>query len=81
MTLYTLMIFIPILFYFWSDRRRPGFQLGLLLALFLHGIVLFLIRSGFPLGPKFFLIVPVALIEGAAAATLILKLLGNRETS
>jgi hypothetical protein len=81
MTLYTVIVFVPLLLFLWPERSRPAFQIGLFLAILFHGIVLYFIRSSFPLTARFFLIIPVALVEACGICVLMLKVLGDRKSS
>jgi hypothetical protein len=76
MILYSAMILFPILFFFWSDKHRPNYWLGMTLIVLVHSIILFGIRSYFPFR-TILIILPLLLLEGLALATMMIKLLGD----
>lgn len=80
MILYSAMILFPILFFFWSDRHRRNYWLGMSLIALVHCGILFAIRSYFPFR-TILVILPILLLEGLGLAVLIIKLLGDKTTS
>jgi hypothetical protein len=75
MAMYSAMLLLPFLFFFWKDRHHTHFWTGTGLVILLHGVTLLLIHSYFPFG-TILIVLPVLLIEGTALAIVMLKSLG-----
>ena len=76
MTIYTSMVFGSLFLGLWSERHRPAFWVGILLALPTHGLILYAIRSTFPFR-SILIVVPIALTEAVAMLAAFLKILGD----
>jgi predicted MFS family arabinose efflux permease len=72
--MYSVMTVGLLLVGFWSDRQRSGFAIAICSMLAAHCAFLFAIRGLFPFR-TILTIVPVALMEGAILAILMLKIL------
>lgn len=79
MSLYSAVIVFPILFFFWSDRHRANYWLGMSLVVVIHSAILFGIHSYFPFH-TILAILPILLLEGSGLAIMMIKLLEDRNT-
>jgi hypothetical protein len=80
MELYTEMTVVPVLVGFWSNRRRPRFAVAVCSVVGAHCLMLCLIREIFPFR-TILTVYPLAIIEAAALAALLLKILEYGNTA
>ena len=78
--LYSAIIFLPLLFFFWSDRHHPRFWLGVGLIILFHSILIWWLYSSFPFR-TILIILPILFIEGSALAMVMIKMLGDSHNS
>jgi len=76
--LYTVLVFLPLAFATWGDRRHRRFWTWAAVAVILHCGILYVIRSIFPFG-SILTIIPLVLIEFVILFVLMLKLTGQDE--
>jgi hypothetical protein len=79
MILYSAIALLPLLFFFWPDKHRKHYWLGMGLIALLHSIILFLIHPYFPFR-TILLVLPILLMEGIGLAIMMIKILGDEET-
>ena len=76
MTLYTVMIFVPLFLGTWPDHNRHRFWPAMGAMCILHCLALYCIREVFPFN-SIFEIVPLALIEAVVFFASIGKIVGD----
>ena len=77
---YSVSVLGLVLWGHWSRRNLRRFWEGFALVLLLHCFLMYSIRSIFPF-KSVFTVVPLMLLEGTAAVTLILKLVEPEDVS
>lgn len=78
MALYSLIVIIALLSSFWPDRHHPKYIVAMSLALIIHFVMLYGIRSLFPFG-TILAILPIAFVEFIVLAAVIIKIRGERD--
>jgi hypothetical protein len=79
MVFYSTLVVGLLLLSLWSDRRRPRYLRGMLLALLLHGVTLLLIRPLFPF-KTVLAIVPTAFFECVVLVVVMLRIVGDQQS-
>jgi hypothetical protein len=78
MALYSLILIIALLSAFWPDRHHPKYIVAMSLALIIHVVILYAIRSLFPFR-TILMILPIVLVEFIVLAAVIIKVRGERD--
>jgi hypothetical protein len=76
MFLYTVMVLAPLSLGTWLERNRDRFWRAAMIAIILHGTVLYSIRNLFPFR-SILTIVPIALLEASGLFMLMLWVVGK----
>ncbi|MGA2675126.1 MAG: hypothetical protein ABSE99_18065 [Terracidiphilus sp.] len=79
MTLYTIMVFVPVFLGLWPERNRRVFWGSMSSAIIMHGLFLYMIRSTFPFR-TILVVIPIVLIEASVIYVAMDKVLGDRRS-
>jgi hypothetical protein len=77
MSLFTIMVFGPLLLGLWPQRTSRFFWMTMSAAVIAHGAFLYAIRETFPFSTVL-IVVPIALLEAATLFVAIDKVFGNQ---
>lgn len=77
MLLFSSFVFVPLFLGLWSERHRRIFWMCISLAVVVHGLLLYFIRSTFPFSTVL-IVIPIALVEAVVIFAVMDKVLGDR---